>query len=393
MSVGSEGARFLRLDEFPQRLRVGGSVTPPMPPASSSRLTPPAPPWSAGSATGIGSLPGVRPDEAARLVSGELGAFPHLPELPAVGVGADMIGRGAAHLVDLHVEVQPSGWRFAAHAGADERRARGFLARDLDAFEEQISGHVGPVKIQVAGPWTLAASIELHYGDKALADPGAVRDLTEALAEGMGQLVVDFRRRLPASTIVVQLDEPSLPGVLNGQVPTASGFGTLRVVDPLVAVERLSTLVSTIVSAGAVPVAHCCAADPPFQVFMDAGFRGLGFDLTLLDARPSARADEPIGVAVENGIALFLGLIPSTDVDLASAAGRPAKPLVAINRLAGPARRLWSRLGFAPELLGQLNVVTPTCGLAGASPSWPKTAYRACLEVATALVESPEEAA
>jgi hypothetical protein len=338
-------------------------------------------PWQPGSATGVGSLPGVRPDEAARLVSDQLGAFPHLPELPAAGVGADLVGRAAAHLIDIHVEVQPSGWRIAAHAGSDERRARGFLARDIDAFEEQIAGHTGPVKIQVAGPWTLAASVELHYGDKALADPGAVRDIAGALAEGVGQLVVDFGRRLPGASIVVQIDEPSLPGVLEGRVPTASGFGNLRVVDPLVAVERLRTLVDAITAAGGVPIAHCCAADPPIQVFVDAGFRAVGFDLTLSHQRPSAKADEPIGLAIENGVALFLGLIPSTDVD----------PMPGHATLSAPARRLWSRLGFAPELLGIANVVTPTCGLAGASPSWPKTAYRACLEVASALFESPEE--
>jgi hypothetical protein len=315
------------------------------------------------------------------LVSDELGDFPHLPELPAAGVGADMIGRGAAHLVDLHVEVQPSGWRFAAHEGADERRARSFLARDIDAFDEQLTGHSGPVKIQVAGPWSLAASIELHYGDKALADPGAVRDITGALAEGVSQLVVDLGRRLSAARIVVQIDEPSLPGVLDGHVPTASGFGTLRVIDPLVAVERLASVVTAISAAGGVPIAHCCAGDPPVQVFVDAGFQAIGFDLTLLDARPSARADEPIGLAIERGVDLFLGLIPSRDVD----------PRSGISVLAGPARRMWSRLGFPPELLASRSVVTPTCGLAGATPRWPKVAYRACVEVATALMESPEE--
>jgi hypothetical protein len=350
-------------------------------PAPSENAVENAVPWPAGSATGVGSLPGDRPDEAARLVSGELGGFPHLPELPAAGVGADMIGRGAAHLVDLHVQVEPSGWRFAAHAGSDERRARAFLARDLDAFEEQLSGHSGPLKVQVAGPWSLAASIELHYGDKALADPGAVRDIAGALAEGVSRLVVDLRRRLPAASVVVQIDEPGLPGVLAGHVPTASGFGNLRIVDPIVAVDRLAAVVAAIVGAGGVPIAHCCAADPPIQVFADAGFRGIGFDLTLVDARPTARAEEPIGLAIENGVALFLGLIPSTDVD----------PMPGHAKLAAPARRLWSRLGFEAELLGVANVVTPTCGLAGSSPSWPRAAYRRCIEVATALHESPEE--
>ena len=92
-------------------------------------------PWPAGAATGIGSLPGDDPFEAARLVFGELPDLPHLPELPARGAGADMIGRTASLLVDLPVEIVPSGWRVAAHAGRDLRRARDFLARDLDALE------------------------------------------------------------------------------------------------------------------------------------------------------------------------------------------------------------------------------------------------------------------
>ncbi|MDT4918875.1 MAG: hypothetical protein QOH89_3575, partial [Pseudonocardiales bacterium] len=42
-------------------------------------------PWSPGAVTGIGSLPGTDPDEAARLVVGELPELPHLPELPDRG--------------------------------------------------------------------------------------------------------------------------------------------------------------------------------------------------------------------------------------------------------------------------------------------------------------------
>ncbi|MGZ6772647.1 MAG: hypothetical protein ACXVGA_08965, partial [Mycobacteriaceae bacterium] len=64
-----------------------------------------------GTATGIGSWPGTDPVEAARVVLGELGVLPHLVELPARGVGADMIGRTAALLVDIAVEVSPSGYR------------------------------------------------------------------------------------------------------------------------------------------------------------------------------------------------------------------------------------------------------------------------------------------
>ena len=62
-------------------------------------------PWPAGAATGIGSLPGTDIAEAQRVVLGELPDLPHLPELPDRGPGADMIGRSAALLVDLPVEL------------------------------------------------------------------------------------------------------------------------------------------------------------------------------------------------------------------------------------------------------------------------------------------------
>ena len=131
-------------------------------------------PWGPGAATGIGSLPGEDPAEAVRIVLGELPDLPHLPELPARGPGADMAGRGAALLVDLPVDLQPSGWRLVDRPGRDPRRSLDLLARDVDALEEAAEGYAGPLKLQVAGPWTLAATMELHYGDKAVSDPGAV---------------------------------------------------------------------------------------------------------------------------------------------------------------------------------------------------------------------------
>ena len=54
-----------------------------------------------GPASGVGSLPGIDPAEALRIVVGELPEFAHLPELPQRGAGADLIGRTAGLLVDL----------------------------------------------------------------------------------------------------------------------------------------------------------------------------------------------------------------------------------------------------------------------------------------------------
>jgi Cobalamin-independent synthase, Catalytic domain len=88
----------------------GGLVVPE--PADDEAAAPPAR-WPDGAATGVGSLPGTDAREAAATVVGELPLLPHLPELPARGVGADMIGRTAGLLVDIAVEVVPTAYRVA----------------------------------------------------------------------------------------------------------------------------------------------------------------------------------------------------------------------------------------------------------------------------------------
>src|ERR1700712_1846403 len=126
-----------------------------------------------GPATGVGSLPGTDPAEALRVVLGELPGFPHLPELPDRGPGADLVGRSAALLVDLFVDLTPAGWRLVPRPGMDLRRAHEFLARDLDAVSDVADGYQGLLKVQAAGPWTLASAPERTRRDRAGGEPGA----------------------------------------------------------------------------------------------------------------------------------------------------------------------------------------------------------------------------
>jgi hypothetical protein len=162
-------------------------------------------------ATGVGSMPGEDVREAVRTVLGELPDLPYLPELPGRGAAAGMTGRTLAVVADLGFDLQPAGWRLTDASGVDHRRARSLLAQDLDALEEHAQSYVGPLKVQVAGPWTLAATVERPRGDRLLADVGARRELAQALAEGVRDHVADVRRRLPGVTVHVQVDEPALP--------------------------------------------------------------------------------------------------------------------------------------------------------------------------------------
>jgi methionine synthase II (cobalamin-independent) len=330
--------------------------------------------WPAGAVTGIGSLPGTDPDETARLVFGELSALPHLVELPARGAGADMIGRTAALLVELPVEIQPSGWRFAAHPGRDLRRARDFLAWDLDALEAAAAGRDGPVKVQVVGPWTLAASLELASGHRVVSDHGAARDLAESLAAGVTEHLAELGRRVPGAQLVLQLDEPSLPAVLGGRVPTPSGYGTVRTVDGPVAEQVLREVLSVAPEGGR--VVHCCAGDVPFDVLRNAGVDAISLDATNI----ATSTYDALGEAVEAGVALWLGVLPATG---ATASFGAARTLL---------RELWTALGFPLTQLGTDAVATPVCGLAGASPEHALAVLKALGELAKWLADADDEA-
>ncbi|GAA1530224.1 methionine synthase [Actinomadura kijaniata] len=328
-------------------------------------------PWGPGAATGVGSHPGTDPAEALRIVLGELPELPHLPELPDRGPGADMIGRGAGLLVELPVHLEPSGWRLSDRPGRDTRRALDHLARDLDALEELAGGHDGPFKIQVAGPWTLAAGIELRGGDRVLRDPGAVRDLAASLAEGVAAHVAEVRRRIPRASLLLQIDEPALPAVLAGRIPSASGFSRLRAVEAPIAEEALRQVIEK--AGDAFPVVHCCAPDVPYRLLRGAGAKAISVDLRMVPER----ADDAVGETVDAGVGLFLGVVPGTDT-----------ALPALRRTGEPVRELWRRLGFPPARLARQVVLTPACGLAGASPRYVRAALKRCHETARMLYEA-----
>ena len=95
--------------------------------------------------------------------------------------------------MDLPVDLQPHGWRLVDSPGRDQRRAASWLRSDLDALAEAFDGYAGPLKVQVAGPWTLAASLWLPRGERALTDPGARREVVESLAAGVGDHLTAVR--------------------------------------------------------------------------------------------------------------------------------------------------------------------------------------------------------
>lgn len=329
-------------------------------------------------ASGVGSWPGTAPREAAEVVVGELAdALAHIVELPARGVGADLLGRAGALLVDVAIDTVPRGYRIAARPGAVTRRAVSLLDEDMDALEEAwetagLRGGGRVVKVQAPGPITLAAGLELGNGHRAITDPGAVRDLAASLAEGVAAHRAALARRLD-TPVVVQFDEPSLAAALGGQLTGVTALSPVAALDEAVAVALLDTCVATV---GADVLLHSGAPSLPWELLQRSAIGGISVDAGTL------RAEDLDGVAafVESGRTVVLGVVPATPPPRRPSAEEVAAAVVAVT----------DRLGFGRSALRDRIGVTPACGLASATPQWARTAIELAHKAADAFAEDPD---
>ncbi|WP_205877116.1 uroporphyrinogen decarboxylase/cobalamine-independent methonine synthase family protein [Mycobacterium camsae] len=328
--------------------------------------------------TGIGSWPGTSARRAAEVVVGELGgALAHLVELPARGVGADMLGRAAALLVDVALDTVPRGYRIVSRPGAVTRRAISMLDEDMDALEEAwetagLRGGDRVVKVQAPGPVTLAAGLELSNGHRAITDAGALRDLTASLAEGVAAHRADLSRRLD-TPVVVQFDEPTLPAALGGRLTGVTALSPVPSLDEAVAEALLKTCVEVV---GADIALHSCAPDFPWDMLGRTGIDAIAIDVNKL------RAAELDGIAafMETGRTVVLGV-----VDGSAPERRPSIEEVA-TRVVG----VTDRLGFGRSPLRGRVGVSPACGLAGATPQWARIAVGLARDAAEAFAQDPD---
>ncbi|HAP88962.1 MAG TPA: hypothetical protein DEP82_15135 [Arthrobacter bacterium] len=310
-------------------------------------------------ATGLGPWPGEDPVEAARIIRGELGS-PHLPflaELPDRGVGSDALGRTAALLVEMAVDVQPYGWRLVDRPGKDFRRAASALSTDINVLADVAGAEDTPaaeIKLQLVGPLSIAAGLHLHNGERALIDYGARRDIAASLAAGVGGYLSRISSAVPGARLVVQLDEPEIAAVLAGSIPTSSGYRTLRAVGGQEVTESWQVVIDALRAAGAAEiVVSVPEIEAPIDRIIAAGADGVAVPLKAL----TTRQWEQLAAAVEAGKRIWAGTLD---------AGRGTLPKVA--DVVESVWRPWHQLGLPASSLGSIRV-TPSAGLAGHTPS------------------------
>lgn len=297
--------------------------------------------------------------EAARIIRGELGS-PHLPflaELPDRGVGSDALGRTAALLVEMAVDVQPHGWRLVDRPGKDFRRAASALSTDINVLADVAGAEDTPapeIKLQLLGPLSLAAGLHLHNGERALIDYGARRDIAASLAAGVGGYLSRVSSAVPGARLVVQVDEPDIAAVLAGSIPTSSGYRTLRAVGGQEATESWHLVIEALRAAGAAEiVVSVPEIEAPIERIITAGADGVAVPLKAL----TTRQWEQLATTVEAGKRFWAGAL---DVS------RGTLPKVA--DVVESVWRPWHQLGLQASSLGSIRV-TPMAGLAGHTPA------------------------
>jgi methionine synthase II (cobalamin-independent) len=329
-------------------------------------------------ASGTGSWPGTAARSAAEVVVGELGAaMAHVVELPARGVGADIVGRAGALLIDVAIDTVPRGYRVVARPGAVTRRAVSLLDEDIDALEEAwetagLRGSGRPVKVQAPGPITLAAELELANGHRAITDLGAVHDIAASLAEGVGAHRAAVSRRLDAP-VVVQFDEPSLSAAVAGRLAGVTTLSPVAPIDETLATTLLDTCAA---AAGAEVSVHSCATALPWKVLQHSNIAAVSVDVATLET-----ADlDAVAEFVDSGRAIVLGVVSASTPARRPSAEEVAAAVVAIT----------DRLGFGRAALRDRIGVTPSCGLAAATPQWARTAIGLARQAAEAFADDPD---
>jgi methionine synthase II (cobalamin-independent) len=158
--------------------------------------------------------------------------------------------------------------------------------------------------------------------------------------------------------------------VLAGHLPTASGYGSLRAVDPQRAMNGLRDVLAA--AGERATVVHCCDRAIPLPLLRATGVDAVAMDVT--DLTPQRW--ESIAATTEQGVALWAGCL-ATDGSSTS------------NAAAALVERGWSDAGLSVKGLADL-VATPTCGLAGLTPEGAWRVLRAAVDVAAEWSERAE---
>jgi hypothetical protein len=291
--------------------------------------------------TAIGSLPHRDCDEATELVYRLLPDLPAAPQLPQRSAGEGMLAQVASGVAGIHID--DAGRLHIDPASIDPSPGSSEPAFDdaswggLNAFLSRAGGQTDAVKVQLAGPVTLALALV----DAGVAPSAALPAAGLIVEQRAAALRRHVAAALPQALVIAFLDEPGLTAFSSPVAPF----------EPTDVIEVLS---ATLASLGPDTVTglHCCGPT----------------DWRLVASAGPDVISAPVGIGLEDEgqvVAPFLegggvvawGAVP-TDRPISDDAGLLCRQLVAT----------WRALradGCDADLLRQHALITPACGMAG----------------------------
>jgi hypothetical protein len=294
-----------------------------------------------GLATSIGSLPHVDPSEAVEFVLRHQHRLPAAPSLPARSRREGMIAQAAQGVAGVEVHDDGSLAIHDADLDPEAPLAPDGFASDafvgLRAFLTAVADRHGPIKVSITGPVTFGVALHAAGVERDLAfavAASAVRQRTAALVDHLSQ-------RVPQAQLVVFVDEPAMGSALFPEFP----------IEPLDAVDLVSSVLAAIERRDAIAGLHCCGT-ADWKLLLQAGAQILSLPV---DAGVETAAGS-LATFLERGGWVAWGAVP-TDRPIGST----------VDRLWRQLSTQWCDLvtngGCDPVRLRTQAMITPACGL------------------------------
>ena len=314
-------------------------------------------------ATGIGSFPHARAEDAVRVVLDTIPDAPVWPQLPASGINEQMEVQYSEGLPRVVIDREKARMYIDTSGDSSLDLAtfyENFLAENLDyfqitpAFSQGIyaleaalkaAGRVRPfIKLQTTGPITFGLTIADEKKRAIYYNPEFIDTVIKGLAMKCRWQIQRFRPY--AERIICFLDEPIL---------SAFGSSTYMSVSREDVVGKLKEVIEAIHAEGALAGVHCCG-NTEWPILFDAGADIVNFDAFDF-AETVALYPQAMKRPLEAGKVLAWGIVPthSAKIQSQTLASLLARFDADVGRLARAAK-------IDRDVLMQQAMITPSCG-------------------------------
>jgi hypothetical protein len=345
-------------------------------------------------ATGIGSFPHAKAEDAVHLILKSIPEAPVWPQLPANGINEQMEAQYSEGLPRVVIDREKERMYIDTSGDYSLDLAtfyENFLAENVEYFQitpafskglyameaalKSAGGHRPLVKLQTTGPLTFGLTI-VDENKRAIYYNAEFMDaIVKGLAMKCRWQIRRFRSL--AKNVLCFVDEPIL---------SAFGSSTYMGVSREDVVAKLKEVIEAVQAEGALAGVHCCG-NTEWTILIDAGTDVISFDAFNF-AHTVALYPEAMKRHLEAGKVLAWGVVPTNSATLQSQT--PASLLATFNE---GVERLAKAAKTDRALVVQQAMITPSCGTGSLPVADSERAFDLLFRISRGLREQLDAAA